>query len=301
MENQNLSAYAQGFGGKFVKIGFLAATTVVLFLLTWWFINLLIYEQMRLVFWLGAVVLMALSISALTFFTLTASNRRWFWLINGVILAGYIGIFPKDIYVIAGGLVFFLLGLLFEQRVKAEENSRADFSIRRVMSTSITTIIYGFLLLLAFNIYYNTSADFKKNPDAFYDRLGNSTAAGVEKIDLNQTLDQFLTKQGVKDEREKQEIQREVLRQLGFSSQNNEPLSVIVSRAFTAKIKQAARPYEKLFPLIFTLVMIALLRTFAFLFRWLTVFLTWIWFRFLLRVKFFKIEKVPVEVNKLVI
>lgn len=286
---------------KIFKISFLAAVTVVLFLLTWWLMGFLIHEHMRLIFWLYAVPLMALSSAALTFFTLTASNRKWFWWINGIILAGYIAIFPKNIYVILGGIGFFLLGLLFEQRVKAEENSRADFSIRRVMSSSVTMIIYGFLLLLAFNIYYNTSSDFKKNPDEFYDRLGRSTAAGVERIDLNQTLDQFLTNQGIKDERDKQEIQREVLRQLGFGVEGNEPLSAVISRAFTSRIKSAAQPYEKIFSLIFTVVIIALLRTFAFLFRWLTILVTWLFFRLMLAAKFFKIEKVPVEVNKLVI
>ena len=65
------------------------------------------------------------------------------------------------------------------------------------------------------------------------------------------------------------------------------------------RVRQAASGFQPLFPLIFTLIILGLLRTFAFVFRWITLGLTWLIFKLLLRLKFFRLTKVPIEVEKL--
>lgn len=264
---------------KLAKISILAIASIAVFSACWWLMNLAFHANKNLDFWIWPVLLMSLAVCTLSFFSLVNSNKLVSNFLNISIFVTYVFFMPKDFFVFIGGILFFLLSMWFEKRIRAEERARADFSIRRVLASSMPVIIYGLLLMLGSNIYANTSIDFRSNPQAFYEQLGKSTAAGVKKVDLNQTLDQFLTNQGVDDE--------------------NETLSAIIASSFTARIKKAAQPYERFFPLIFTLILLALLRSFAFLFRWVTIFITWVLFRILLSVKFFKIEKVAVEVSKL--
>lgn len=294
------------WNAKLIKIINLAVITAGLFIFDWWLINLALHADKRLDFWVWPSLITALAIAVLSFFALVNNNKLVYYLLNLVVLAAYIAFMPKDRFVLAGGICFLILFLWFEKRIRAEEKSRVDFSMRRVLSGSITTIIYGLLLMLGFNIYYNTSNEFKANPDAFYDELGRSAAKsvpivsrGFDRVDFNQTLDQFLVDEERESQMNKEEIRAQFLRQFGVQASGSESLSEIVARAFTTRIKEAAKPYEKFFPLIFTLIILGLLRTFAFVFRWLTLFIIWLLFRILLWTKFFKIEMVPVEVKKL--
>src|SRR3989344_5654213 len=202
---------------KLIKTTILAVVSALLFLFDWYLLNIALNGDKNLDFWIWPILLTALAIAALSFFALVNNNRYIYGLLNGLIFVGYLFFMPKDLYVVIGGILFLVLSLWFESRIRAEETSRADFSMRRVLAGSIAAIIYGLLLMLGFNIYSNTSQDFKANPDAFYGQLGKSTAAGVEKVDLNQTLSQFLTDQGVSGE-ENEELQKQILRQFGLSS-----------------------------------------------------------------------------------
>jgi hypothetical protein len=301
---------------KILSLGVIALACLVV---DWFLINSALANQRPLFFWFWPTMLSALTITVLTFFFSANFHGLYSRVLVLLAMLGYVLIMPKNLYVWAGGLIFFLLVLLFEHRVRVEENGRADFSINKVLSAGHNIMVYAFLILLGMNIYSHTSQDFKNNPDAFYNRLGESAAKSLpffskglgKNLDLSQTLDSYLMNQAAGEEpgienlpsAQKQQYlnisRTELLRQFQVNALGNETLSQIIARFLTDKIRTQFVQYGAFFPLIFTLIIVALLRMFAFLFNWLTSFLTWGLFRLLLMFNFFRLVLVPVEVKKL--
>jgi hypothetical protein len=305
--------------GRAWKVLLLGTISAGLFIINWWLVETALYDERPLTFWGWPALTSALAIIFLTFFSLVNYNRWYAAFFTLASLLSYVYLFPKNIYVFLGGLFFLLLTIWFEQRIRSEETSRQDFSIRRVSSASINVMVYAILLLLGMNIYYNTSADFKANPDSFYESLGKSAAnsakyiSGEDRsgIDFNQSLDQYLEAEAKQEysnydslpqsqkDRVISEAKDEFFRQFNVEISSDRSLSEIMAQAAVDRIRQSARGFEQLFPLIFTLIIVALMRTFSFVFRWLTLAATWVFFRILLSLKFFRLTRVPVEVQKL--
>jgi hypothetical protein len=300
---------------KVLSLGFLS---LVLLVVNWVLINKALFTDQPLLFWIWPGLTITATIAVMTLFA--AVNNRRIYAIALIILAvvGYIAIFPKDPLVMLGGAIFLMLMILFEQRIRSEEKSRHGFSIRRISDASINVVIYAFLLLLGLNIYYNTSAEFKAHPDSFYEALGRSAAkstrllgGGGKSVDLNQTLDQYLETETRKqvpnfdtlpEEFREQYIQQsreQFFRQFNIDIPSNQPLSEVVAQFAVERVKTSAEGYAHLFPLIFTVIVLALLRTFSFILRWLALLFTWLFYKFLVRIKFLRLARVMVEVDKL--
>jgi len=304
---------------KNLKVLALAFMSLLFLCVDWILINSALQGENNLTFWIWPAIVIALSIVFITFFALTNYNKIYALALTILAFGSYVYIFPKDYLVLLGGLGFCLLMVLFEQRIRSEEKSRQNFSIRKSTAGSVSVIIYAFLFLLALNIYYNTSVDFKSNPEGFYDALGRSAArsaryiSGEERsgIDFNQSVNQFLENQARENvpryDSLPEEAQESVLedakmqffRQFNLEISSEQSLADVTAQFAVDKVRAAAQNYQSFFPLIFTIVIVALLSTFSFVFRWIIILLTWLAFKLLLFVKFFRISKVNVEVDKL--
>ncbi|MBX4191499.1 MAG: hypothetical protein KW804_01720 [Candidatus Doudnabacteria bacterium] len=301
-----------------VKVLLLGVLSLVLFVIDWILISKAIYSDQSLMFWVWPGISIIASIAVLTLFMAVNSKKLYAISFTTLVLISYIVIFPKDPIVLLAGAIFFLLMVMFEQRIRSEEKSRHGFSIRRISDAGINVIIYAFLLLLGLNIYYNTSAEFKANPDSFYTVLGKSAAkstkllgGGGQSVDLNQTLDQYLKtetrKQVPNFDTLPEEFQRKYIeqsreqffRQFNINIPSDQPLSEVVAQFAVERVKTSAERYSYLFPLIFTLIVTTLLSTFSFILRWLALFITWLFYKFLVRIRFVRLSKVMVEVDKL--
>jgi hypothetical protein len=251
---------------KIWSIGVLAAAA---WIADWLALRQIIYQNQPLTFFGCPALATALGIIFLTFFFLVNKNRLAAAILETVIFLGYLLVMPKNIFMIIGGVIFLVFLPVFELRLRSEEKNRVDFSIRRVMSGSITILIYALLLLIGFNLYYNSREDFRANPDAYYQKLGRTASKSVP----------YFTKDLPP------QTARAITDQAG---------SVAVER-----IKQSAAAYERYFPLIFTVIAIALLGTFSFLLRWASLAAGFLIFKFLAMIGFFKLEPEMVEVKKL--
>ena len=303
---------------KTVKILSLGFVSLALSLLNWWLIHAALYDHKPLLFWGWAVGTMVLWTSVVYLFVLVNPYRWAFWLINVWSLAVYLALMPRNIYVAAGGVGFFLLSMFYERWIRSEEKNQINFSVRRTIGSSVVVANYAFLLLVGLNIYYNTDQDFKNNPQRFYDKLGETAASSIPFVsknlvpgaDLNQSLDQYLTREA-QDNPEYQNLNQrsqseflatyreQFLNQFGIEAGGNERLAVVLSRVLNEKAKEVLGRFERFFPLIFTLIIIALLRTFSFVFNWLVIGATWLIYKVLLALRFFRIVKATVEVDKL--
>jgi hypothetical protein len=301
---------------KNIKIAVLGLASIGLVAATWSLVNAALYAHQPMWSWIWAVVAMMLWIITTCFFVMVNTHRWLTGFINLANLALYVILLPRNIYVFAGGAIFYLLSFLFAKRILSEEKNQMHFSVRRTISSGLIIAIYAFLIAIGFNLYYNTNEDFKRNPQKFYDRIGESVAKSIPflsensgGVNLNQSLDDYLTNKADSTElqaappAEKNQIiaaaRDQFLNQFGIDAKGNEPLADVISRIIDDKSKEVLGRFEKFFPLIFTLVIIGLLRTFAFIFNWLTVFFAWFFFRILLALKFFRIGKAHVEVDQL--
>jgi hypothetical protein len=256
---------------KVCILGILAAGS---WIAAWMLLKEIIYQNKSLIFigWPSLAVI--LGIIFLTFFFLVNKNRIISAVLNSIIFLGYLAVMPKEFYVILGGAVLLVFLWLFEQRLTSEEKSRLDFSIRRVMSGSMSVIVYPLLLLIGLNIYYNTQVDFKSNPDAYYQKLADAAAKTAPYV--TQSFNQLTPQQ-------KQDLANQVASQA------------------VNQIKQSASGYQQYFPFLFALIVTATLWTFAFILRWAALIVGWILFRILAAAGFFRLEPQMVEVQKLIV
>jgi len=272
-------------------------------------------------FWLVPIIIAAAWIVLHTFFIMATYERKWFFILLAAGVISYLIIFPPGAFVWLGIVIFTLLDWAYWGRIKSLEKNQLHFSLRQLFAGGLLVMTNALILLMGFNIYHNTSEDFKNNPGAFYQHLSQSLSAGVpklssslpEKFDPNQTLDEYLTRQFESQDPgfsragsfEKsaliQQAGQEFLRQFNLKGSGSDTLAQIVVYSFMEKIQSNADGINRFFPLIFTLTVLALLRTFAFLFNWLTMIFGALLFHPLKYLKFFKISKVQVEVDKLTI
>lgn len=293
------------------KVLILAIVSVILWLSDWMLLNqaFYLYGGGSLFFWIWPIFTTIVAISFLTFFYLVNKN---FWISSAVpflTIAGYVLVMPKDASVILGGVIFLILMFLYEWRIRYEEKNTVDFSIRRVISNSVSIMIYAILLLLGCNVYYNTQADFLANPDAYYQRLGQTAAKTVpyftrdlpNGVDFNQTLDQFLSSQAQSTNPSViKQSRNDFFKQFQIKAvSGNQSLADVFAQIATDKIRQATVNYQGYFPFIFAIIVTGLLLTFAFLLRWAAQLTGWLLFKVLLAFKFFKLANVTIEVKKL--
>src|SRR5262245_9926160 len=123
-----------------LKIGFLGFLSLVLLTLNWYLIHLALYTEKPILYWVCPAISIIFSVTALTLFSMVNSNKYYAVALSVLSLITYLIIFPKDPFVVLGGLLFLGLMFAFEQRVRSEEKSRVDFSIRRVTAAGINLI-----------------------------------------------------------------------------------------------------------------------------------------------------------------
>jgi hypothetical protein len=301
-----------------IKQLFVAFISTGLLVLTWWLLKEAMFNGHPASFWVWPSVSLIFWVATVSFFALINPDRITFFIFNVINVISFWLIMPRNIYVFAGGAVFFLLSMLFQLRVQSEEKSQLNFSIRRTVGNSQVIITYAILILLGFMIYSNIHEDFKRDPNLFYQKMGETAVRGIpflsqdrSKYNLSQTMDQFFRKQAEDQYPEFNEVsaiqQRIWLEQIelsfrqqfGVSADENTSLRVTLTQVVTQRLREAMGKFERFFPLIFTVLVVALMRTFAFVFNWLVLFVTWFLFKLLLALRFFRIAKETVEVEKL--
>ena len=289
--------------------------------LLWWFLHRVFTYQASTQTWISLVILAALAISVATFFFLT-DKMRWFSeLVIALSAIAYFLLSEKNQFVWIGGIMFVALTFWYELRLHAEAKNRLDFSVSRVVSSSVSIMVYALLLLIGFNIYYNVQTKFQNNPDEFYNRLGQQAARSVpyftnklpEGTNLNEPFSQYLEDQAKKTDPNYskagsfqqaallEQAKSAFYQEFQVTAADNQSLADIISEVAVSKVRQAAQPFEKYLPLIFTIVIVGLMYTFAFVLRWVIIVISWLLFQMLLLSGFFKFETVVVEVKKLVI
>jgi hypothetical protein len=304
---------------KQIKIYSLGVAGFLFQSLTWFFLHQALIVTPSVTNWVFVSLSAAAAISVMAFFLLTNKSR---WLADIVIVLSamvYVAISPKNIFIWIGGLIFVLFALWYEERLRREAKSRIDFSVTRVIGGSVSILIYGILLLLAFNIYYNVSADFRTNPDKFYNTLGQQAARSVvpyaahilpSGVNLNEPVADYFADQAKTDPDFNQagsfgqeilvsQAKRAFESQFQITVSDNQTLGDVMAQVAVNKIRQATGPFENYLPFVFTLLVLGLLYTFAFVIRWIVLLISWLLFRILLAFGFFHLEKVQVEVEKL--
>jgi len=309
-DRQNQIRWAKALG--------LALVTVLSFGLTWTLASAGFSDGQGLAFWMYPSLAAALSLVFLTLLSIVNPHRYLLWGVNLVVLAWYFLVFPKDWFVLNGGVLFFILTFLFESRIHEDEKSRADFSFYRILRYSLPVMVYGLLLIVGVNVYAKTKVEFENNPQAFYNQIGLYAARGLEQVpsglgnfDPDQSFDEFVVEQAKREnpeivkappsiqEQGIAEVKRQLEERFNINVEGNPLLGQVVAGAVSGKIEEGSEKYHKFFPLIFALIAVALLRTLAFVFVWVTYALGSIIFRLLKLFGFFRITKVQVEVNKL--
>ena len=286
--------------------------------LAWQGLNTGLVNPGGLMHWFWVMLAAAVGIAFLAMVSAVDLNKWLFWGVNFAILLAYILIPPPDPFVYAGGGLFFLFVWLFERSVREDEHSRVDFSASRILRHGIDLMVYGLLLVAGFNIYAHLAADFRDHPQEIYNRIGYYAAAGLDYVpsgignfDPNQSFDEFAAEQASREDPDfaqalpsvQQQLTDQLKQQLTdrfhLQIQGNPLLGEVVAGAVADKVEAASQAYSQFFPAIFTVIIVILLRSAAFLFVWLASIVSWILFRLLLALRFFRISKVQVEVDKL--
>jgi hypothetical protein len=301
-----------------IKIISLAVLAVISFTFAWQALLGGLIHGTDLAFWIVPSIAAAFGIGFLTLLAIVNNNHWVFVGTNLFIFLSYVVFSSKDKYALLGGVLFFFISFLFEKRIKSDEKTRADFSLHRIIRSSVNLIVYGLLILLGLNIYVRINQDFQTNPDRFYAQLGHYAARGLEYVpeglgnyNPNQNFDDFVISQAEHQDpaissapapacnQALNEFKKQLEDRYHIQVSGNPLLGDVVAGVVAEKVKSTSQKYERFFPAIFALIVVALLRTTSFVFIWLTMLVSWAIYRVLLLFKFFRIEKVPVEVNKL--
>lgn len=269
-------------------------------------------------FWIYPELTAAIGIAFLGFLGIASSNKILFWVTNGLMLIWYVAVMPKNVYVIAGGVIFLFLSFWFEQRIRQDEKARVDFSLSRILRDNVYLMVYALLIIIGVNIYLKTKVEFDQNPYRFYNEIGRYAARGLEHVptglgdfDPDQSFDQFVIKQAEKQDPQFHsapeniknqaltQLRQELMDRFHLRIEGNPLLGDVVAGAVAAKVEESAESYQRFFPALLAIIVLALLRGLSFVFVWLTLFVSWLIYRLFLMFNFFRIEKVQVEVNKL--
>jgi hypothetical protein len=303
---------------KHLKQFALAFISLGLLILSWWLIKGALFGDLGSDYWAYSITATIFWIAAVSFYALINPDRISFFTFNALGLVAFLLIMPRDVFIFAGGVIFFLMSMWFQRRIQNEAKSQLNFSFRRTLGNSQVVMTYALLILIGFMIYSNVRSDFTKDPKQFYRRLSETAVKGIpffsqDKFNLSQTLENYLVKQAQEDYPEynqatpeqKQQIRDQIkesfAKQFGIQADQNASLRVVMTEVVAQRLNESLGKYEKFFPLLFTILVIALLRTFSFVFNWVALLISWVLYKILLGFRFFKIEKTTVEVEKLAI
>jgi hypothetical protein len=300
------------------KITFLAIMAIIGFGITWHLLAWGVVHGEGLIFWFWPTITAAIATSFLAFLSVVNFNKTILLATSAAIFIWYMLVMPRDWFVLGGGALFFLLILMFENRIRHDETSRADFSMSRVMRGSIGIMVYALLVILGFNIYFKIHNEFSQNPQQVYSQVGHYAARGLEYVpsglgdfDPDQRFDEFVVKQAERQEpafeqapqsvqeQAIEEVKKGLMDRFHIQVSGNPLLGEIVAGWAAEKVQNVAQRYQRFFPAIFALIAVALLRTLSFIFIWATELIAWGLYKLLVAVRFFKIERVQVEVDKL--
>lgn len=301
-----------------IKILSLGAISTGFFITACIWIDKLIFGQHQLSLWFWPTIFLAFfSTSAIFYFML---KKPWFYDVSFLLLNSLIAIliFPKTWFMVIGSIIFLLVFYGFKHRLQLEANNRLDFHIRPVAESALHILIYGFLILIAVNVYLLTEKKIAQDPNLMYQGIARSAinnfftvskSIGL-KFDGNQSLDELLLQSLQKRSQDvdpsvfKEQLNKVISLERDL---NNGPVSTgksgsttsSITGYFTEFLTSSLKPFERFLPLLFALATIGILRLFGFIFEWLTIFLTWGIFHILLSLKFFKFNEEAVIVKKL--
>ena len=300
------------------KIAALSVAAVISFGIAWMLLAHGITQSNSFSFWFFPGLAAAMGVVFLAFLSVVNRSKYLFLGVNLAILIWYALAMPKDWVVFGGGAAFIILAFFFESRIKHDETARADFSMSRIIRASVSIMVYALLIIIGCSIYVKAQAEFDKNPKGFYNQIGYYAARGLQYVpsglgnfDPDQTFDEFVIEQAKRQNPEiasapesvKQqglaELRKQLMERFNFQITGNPLLGQVVGCVVSEKVEKGTAPYQRFFPAIFALLVALLFRSVASLFVWLVYLVSWALFKVLLLTKFFKIEKVQVEVDKL--
>lgn len=300
------------------KVAALSFAAIVSFGITWQLLAQGISHDNSLGFWFLPSLTAAIGVVFLAFLSVVNRSKYLFLGVNLAILVWYALAMPKDWVVLNGGVAFIILAFFFESRIKDDETSRADFSMSRIIRSSVSIMVYALLIIIGCSIYLKTKAEFDRNPQGFYDQIGHYAARGLRYVpsglgnfDPNQSFDEFVVEQAKRQnpefENAPEQVQEEatdqarqqLMERFNINISGNPLLGQVVAGVVSEKVENGTSKYQKFFPALFALLVALLFRGVASLFVWLVYAVSWVLFKILLMFKFFRIEKVQVEVDKL--
>jgi hypothetical protein len=300
------------------KIAALSFAAVISFGVTWQLLAQGISQDNSLGFWFLPSLAAAIGVVLLAFLSVINRSKYLFLGVNLAILIWYALAMPKDWVVLSGGMVFIILAFFFESRIKDDETSRADFSMSRIIRSSVSIMVYALLIIIGCSIYIKAKEEFDKNPKGFYNQIGHYAARGLEYVpsglgnfDPDQSFDEFVVEQAKRQnpefenapealkEEAADQTRQQLMERFGIKISGNPLLGQVVAGVVSEKVEKGTGSYQRFFPAIFALLVALLFRSVASLFVWLVYLVSWALFKVLLWTKFFKIEKVEVEVDKL--
>lgn len=305
---------------RLIKQIIMAVIAVGLLSLDWWLISQALFTGRPASFWVWPILTTSLWIGATSMLALVNPNQYIMLGVNILGLAAFVLLMPQDPLVIAGGIIFTIMHMFFQRRIQDEENNQLNFSFRRTLGNSQGLMTYALLILIGFLVYSNVDQDFNRDKEGFYRKLSQTSVRGLpyvsqdsERFNLSQTVGDFFRNEAQQQypefdsatpEQQEQiinQVRDDFSRQFGVEANQNTSLRAALTEVVAQRLQEALGPYERFFPLFFTVAVIALLRTIAFVFNWVTLFLSWVIYKILLAGRFFRLNKEVVEVEKLVI
>lgn len=303
-----------------IKQVVMAVVSLGLLSLDWWLIKEALFGNHPTSYWLWPVLVTSLWIGATSMFALANPHRYLLLAVNVIGFGAFALIMPQEILVLIGGAIFIVMHMFFQSRIQDEENNQLNFSFRRTLANSQVLVTYALLILIGFLVYSNVDQDFNRDPQGFYRKLGETAVRGIplisqdnNRFNLSQTVGDFFRNQAqdqypefdqASPQQQQQiidQVREDFSRQFGVEANQNTSLRLALTEVVVQRLQEALGPYERFFPLFFTVAVIILLRTVAFVFNWVTLFISWVIYRLLLAANFFRLHKETVEVEKLVI
>jgi hypothetical protein len=308
---------------KQIKVVIFGVAAMALQITAFWLLQSALFDGKFIGFWAYYLLCQIFAISFMLLFFLVNRLEPLNYLVSAALAVGYWVMFPKDIYVAAGGMGFLILSIFYFRKVRHEEKDHLHFSLRRIANSGIQIITYALLIIIGFGLYYDSASDFKKNPQKYYDNIVEAVGKSVPlvsgglggKYNLNQTLDDYLLSTSktytedslgetvrLNDEERINyisEYRTQFLKQFGIDAQGNETLAQVILKIVDEKADDLFGKYGKYFPAIYAVVIVMLLRAVSFVFNLLAIFFSWVVYKLFLAFGFLRIGKRTVEVDQL--
>lgn len=243
-------------------------------------------ESHTVIYWFWVMILLVLTLIAVSWSSLFPYSKVTFMAVLLATTVSVLFLFPWNGLQIVSALGIALGIYLMKRAVTWAEKESLHFSYFRSVKNGQMLFLSAVSLLIALNVYLQTSESLQKDPDDFYRRMSGSVVRSVEPVlqskiqgfSPSQTLDEFLlsstffednlednsclrnrTKQFCPDLTLAQK-RESFLKAFGVEAGGNEQVVEILARVVSVRIQDFFQPVQKFVPAIYALVLFLSLR-----------------------------------------